>query len=280
MAIYAIGDIQGCTDPLRRLLDKLAFDPATDRVWFAGDLVNRGPDSVGALRLVRELGDAATTVLGNHDLHLLAVAHDTEREARPSDTLASVLEAPDREELIDWLRRRPLVHHDPELDWTLVHAGLPPQWDVATARERAREVEAILAGPDPSAFLTEMFGGKPKRWDDELAGWDRLRYIVNAFTRMRYVREDGSLALKPNGAPGTQPDDCLPWYSHPERASRGQPIVFGHWSTLGLHRGPDTICLDSGCLWGGEMTALRLDGPRGRHAEITRLPCPAFREPG
>ncbi|MGM0476317.1 MAG: symmetrical bis(5'-nucleosyl)-tetraphosphatase [Pseudomonadota bacterium] len=280
MAHYAIGDIQGCTDELRRLLDALAFDPAADRVWFAGDLVNRGPDSVGALRLVRELGTAATTVLGNHDLHLLAVAHDIGREFRPSDTLAPILEASDRDELIDWLRHQPLIHHDPDLDWTLVHAGLPPQWDVATARERAHEVEAVLAGPDPAAFLTEMFGGKPKRWYDDLAGWDRLRYIVNAFTRMRYVRTDGSLALKPNGAPGTQPDDCLPWYNHPERASRGQSIVFGHWSTLGLHREADTICLDSGCLWGGEMIALRLDGPRGGDAAITRVPCPGFREPG
>ena len=279
MASYAIGDLQGCADEFARLLDKLNFDPACDHLWLAGDLVNRGPGSLAVLRRVRELGDRAVCVLGNHDIHLLAMAYGTGRKPRPSDTLRPVLDAPDCGELVDWLRRRPLFHHDDELGWAMLHAGLPPQWDIATAAERAREVEKQLTADDPLPFLTHLFGSEPTLWDDGLEGWDRLRYIINAFTRLRYVTESGELALKPSGAPGTQPRGCLPWFDHPERASRGQAIVFGHWSTLGLHRTKDTFCLDSGCLWGGELTALRLDGPRGRKAELTRIPCPEIRTP-
>lgn len=277
MACYAIGDIQGCADEFTRLLDKLKFDPARDRLWLAGDLVNRGPGSLGVLRRVRELGDAAVTVLGNHDIHLLAVAYGTGRRTRPGDTLEPVLEAPDCMELMEWLRRQPLVHHDAELKWTMVHAGLPPQWDVATAQARAHEVEAELGGADPLPFLNHLFGSKPVEWDDGLKGWDRLRYIINAFTRMRYVTREGALDLKLKGEPGSQPKGSKPWYNVPKRASRGESIVFGHWSTLGLHRSADTVCLDSGCLWGGEMTALRLDGPRGRKAEFTRIDCPGIK---
>ena len=275
MAVYAIGDIQGCLQALDRLLTRLRFDPAADRLWFAGDLVNRGPQSLGTLRFVRSLGTAAITVLGNHDLHLLAAACDPAR-IRPSDTLHPVLDAPDGAELLDWLRRQPLLHHDAALGYTLIHAGLPPQWDLELAQACAREVEMVLRGDACADYFAHMYGSEPDLWTDDLRGWERLRFITNCFTRLRYCNGHGRLGLAFKGAPGSQPADYRPWFEIPQRRSRLLRIVFGHWSTLGYRDDPGIFPLDSGCVWGGQLTALRLDGaPRW-----TRIPCPGARVPG
>lgn len=263
MPVYAVGDIQGCYEELIRLLDQLGFDPSTDRLWCVGDLVNRGPDSLEVLRFVSGLGERVVCVLGNHDLHLLAVAAGQGERLRPQDTLHAVLAAPDRDELLEWLRHRPLLHTDAELGFTLVHAGLPPDWDLAQASARARELEAILHGPDPGAFFHAMYGNTPHAWSDRLEGWERLRFITNCFTRLRYVTPDGGLELKAKGPPGTQPPGCVPWFAAPGRRSAGARIVFGHWSTLELHsrvaRSHRVYPLDTGCVWGGALSALRLD---------------------
>lgn len=259
MAVFAIGDVQGCHDDLMRLLERVAFDPAEDRLWFAGDLVNRGPASLAVLRFVKGLGERAVSVLGNHDLHLLAVAAGTAK-LRKNDTLDEILEAPDRDELLHWLRRRPLLHHDPGLGYTLVHAGLPPQWDLKQAQTCAQELEAVLRGSKHADFFRDMYGDEPKRWDPRLAGMDRLRFIVNCFTRLRYCNKAGDLDLKAKGAPGTQPEGYLPWFEIPGRASAGLHLLFGHWSTLGDISSHNVYPLDTGCVWGGRLTALRLDG--------------------
>jgi len=261
MAVYAVGDLQGCIDPLRRLLDDVAFDPAQDHLWFCGDLVNRGPASLETLRFVRDLGDRAVTVLGNHDLHLIAIAYDPHRSAKSKDTLRDVLDAPDREELLEWLRRRPLLHHDAGLGYTMVHAGLPPEWDLEDATSASAELEAVLAGPDFIRFLREMYGDRPDRWSPGLQGMDRLRYIVNCFTRLRYCRADGRLELDEKGPPERAAPGLVPWFRFPGRRSRDLRIVFGHWSTLGVVSDENVFALDTGCVWGGRLTALRLDGP-------------------
>jgi len=259
---------------LERLLDALEFDPARDRLWFVGDLVNRGPRSLETLRFVHGLGEAAVTVLGNHDLHLLAAAYHPER-LHPKDTLTAILEAPDRDTLIDWLRNRPLMHHDPASGHTLIHAGLPPQWDLATAQACAREMEAVLAGGQCGEFLARMYGDQPRRWRDDLEGWDRLRFITNCFTRLRFCAPDGTLALQYKGPPGSVPAPFRPWFEIEDRRSRDLDIVFGHWSTLGLVEQPGIHALDTGCLWGGRLTALRLDGePR-----IVQIDCPGAMRP-
>jgi len=259
MAVYAVGDVQGCFDALRQLLDLLRYDPARDRLWLTGDLVNRGPDSVAVLRFVRGLGDRAVTVLGNHDLTLLAHSVGW-APARERDTFQQVLAAPDCDELLDWLRRRPLLHRDPELGFALVHAGLPPQWDLAEAHARAAEVEAVLSSERYGAFMAEMFGNRPRRWSAQLAGNERLRFIVNCLTRIRFCDEDGNLRFKDKGPLGSQKAGYLPWFRVPGRRSAGQRIVFGHWAALGLHIEPGVYALDSGCVWGGRLSALRLDG--------------------
>ena len=276
MAVYAIGDIQGCYDELRRLLDRIHFDPARDTLWFVGDIINRGPKSLDSLRFVKSLGDAAVTVLGNHDLNLLAVA-EAVRPTKYADTLDGILAAPDRDELIDWLRRRPLLHYAPEFNTLLVHAGLPPQWTVKKARKRAREVEAVLAGPDHASFLRGMYGNKPRKWRSSLEGWDRLRFITNALTRIRYCDRKGRLELEQKGAPGTQPKNLVPWFQFPGRRSLDTRIVFGHWSTVGLRLSHNTVALDTGCLWGGEMTALRVDAPEIR---LYSVDCDGALRPG
>jgi bis(5'-nucleosyl)-tetraphosphatase (symmetrical) len=258
VAIYAIGDVQGCYDELCRLLDLIGFDPAGDRLWFAGDLVNRGPRSLEVLRLVMGLGDLAVTVLGNHDLHLLAVAASEDR-LKSHDTLAELLRAPDRTEILGWLRHRPLLHHDSGAGFTLVHAGLPPQWDLALARACAAEVEAMLRGPDHPEFFRHMYGNRPDRWSPSLSGWDRLRFITNCLTRIRFCDLDGRMALACKEAPGRQPPGYLPWFDVPGRASAELSIVFGHWAALGLHRQPGIYAMDGGCVWGGTLAALRLD---------------------
>jgi bis(5'-nucleosyl)-tetraphosphatase (symmetrical) len=259
MAVYAIGDLQGCLDPLRRLLDRVAYDPSADRVWFTGDLVNRGPSSLASLRFVRSLGAAATVVLGNHDLHLLATAFTRTRPRKRRDTLQEILDAPDRGELLEWLRRRPLLHHDPQLGFAMVHAGLPPQWDLNDARAAAAEVESVLRGNGCEGFLRQMYGNSPALWNPALEGIDRLRYIVNAFTRMRFVRADGGLEFTHKGPAESAGPGLVPWFRFPGRRSTGLKIAFGHWSLLGGIECNDAYSLDTGCVYGGLLTALRLD---------------------
>lgn len=259
MAVYAIGDLQGCLDPLRRLLDRIGFDPARDRLWFCGDIVNRGPASLATLRFVHALGELAVVVLGNHDLHLLATAWGGSRPRKKRDTLDEILAAPDRDELLEWLRRRPLLHHDPALGFTMVHAGLPPQWDLDAARAAAAELQAVLGGDRFVAFLRQMYGDLPDRWSAGLRGMDRLRFIVNAFTRMRYLRPDGSLDFQQKGPPHRADPDLVPWFRYPGRRSAGLNMVFGHWSMLGDVAHDGAFGLDTGCVWGGRLTALRLD---------------------
>jgi bis(5'-nucleosyl)-tetraphosphatase (symmetrical) len=275
MATYAIGDIQGCYAQFENLLQSLDYDPARDVLWSVGDLVNRGPHSLEVLRFFYRLGDRAQVVLGNHDLHLLAVAYGNKKHYKPGDTIASVLEAPDRGELLDWLRHRKLLHRDPALDFTMIHAGLPPQWDLAQASACAAEVEAVLQGPRADKYFSrEMFGDTPKRWSDDLSGWERIRFITGCFTRLRYCDRDGGLLLKSKHAPGQGTADDHPWFLHPRRASRDTRIVFGHWSTLGYYAGNNVYALDTGCLWGGELTALRLED-----CQVFHCPCPQSRNP-
>lgn len=269
MATYAIGDVQGCFDQLRQLIDSLNFDPASDRLWFVGDLVNRGPQSLEVLRFVKSLSTAAVVVLGNHDLHLVMQAEGFGR-VNKEDTLAAILASPDRQELLDWLRAQPLVHV--EGAWAMVHAGLLPEWTVAQAKGLSDEVSVALTASGYRDFLAHMWGSEPAAWRDDLVGWDRLRVVVNAMTRMRYVTFAGAMELRASGAkapPGQGPVGCVPWFAAPHRASAGQLIVCGHWSALGYHEQPDLLAIDTGCLWGGALTAVRLEDRR-----VFRLPCP------
>ncbi len=274
MAVYAIGDIQGCFAEFRSLLERLAFDASSDELWLTGDLVNRGPDSLSVLRFVHGLGDSVRCVLGNHDLHLLALACGARRGSR-RDTLDELLAAPDADELLNWLRHRPLLHHDETLGWTMVHAGLPPQWDLPTATDYAREFEARLQRGDYASLLTVLFGDQPDSWSTSLAGIDRLRFTVNCLTRLRYCEPDGRLALKHKGAPGTQPPGLLPWFRVPHRASAHMKIVFGHWSTLPPLVEPGLLALDRGCVWGGQLAAARLDA----QSALTEIDCPGHQTP-
>lgn len=295
MAIYAIGDLQGCLDPLHQLLDRVRFDPARDHLWFVGDLVNRGPQSLETLRFVRslnrEMGDRVITTLGNHDLFLLSCAY-TERRPRKKDTIDEILNAPDSAELIDWLRRQKLLHRDAPLGWTMVHAGLPREWTLEQAAEQAREVEAELCAPDPSTFLEQMFGDEPACWADAEAGdrLGRLRYTVNALTRIRYCHVDGQLELEDKRPPGEAASELLPWFRLSNRASSHERVVFGHWSSLGanLPQRPtddapqpglnNTWCIDQGCIWGGGLTALRLDAWSDKLPRTYQIPCPGYRK--
>jgi bis(5'-nucleosyl)-tetraphosphatase (symmetrical) len=261
MATWAIGDIQGCHDELARLLEKIRFDQARDTLWFCGDLVNRGGQSLQVLRLVKSLGKYAVVVLGNHDLSLLAVAERNEADqAKVNPELREVLFAPDRNELLDWLRACPLVHVDRALDFMLVHAGLAPPWRVDDAECAAREVEQRLRGDRARGLLLSMFGNKPDRWHSRLQGMDRLRAAINVLTRLRYCDVRGRIAYREKGAPGTQKPGLYPWFEVPGRAERGIRIVCGHWSTLGRFAGLGVYAIDGGCVWGGELIALRLDG--------------------
>ncbi|MGD0958909.1 MAG: symmetrical bis(5'-nucleosyl)-tetraphosphatase [Methylomonas sp.] len=255
MAIYAIGDIQGCYDELRRLLEVVKFDPAADRLWLTGDLVNRGPRSLDTLRFIKGLGEAAVTVLGNHDLHLIAIAV-SENKAGKKDTLAEILLAPDCEELIHWLRHQRLFYDDGQ--FCLLHAGLPPQWDLAHTRQMALEAEQAIQSSDYRQFFSSMYGNEPRIWREDLFAADRLRFTVNCLTRLRYCTAEGVLDFAQKGAPGTQPADLLPWFAAPGRKSMDMRIIFGHWSTLGFYQGYNCYCIDSGCLWGGQLTALKL----------------------
>lgn len=263
MPTYAIGDIQGCYQELLALLDKINFDPADDQLWFTGDLVNRGPESLEVLRFVKQLGDMAIITLGNHDLHLLAVAHH-HRNRQPRDTLDTVLAAPDRDGLLDWLRTRPFFHTDPSQGYTLIHAGLPPSWDLRQAADLAHEVEEVLRSDHFTDFLDRMYGDKPDRWADQLTGGDRLRVITNAYTRLRYCDDAGRFALKEKGPPGTQAKPWQPWFAIPARRTKKEKIIFGHWSTVQLGNIKkfstfNVYPLDTGCVWGATLTALRLE---------------------
>ena len=265
MATYAIGDVQGCAGALFSLLEHLAFERDRDRLWFVGDLVNRGPNSLEVLRFVHGLGERAVTVLGNHDLHLLATAAGA-RVARAKDTFGDVLSAPDRDALLGWLRARPLLHQDEASGFAMVHAGLPPQWTLEEAQALAREVEEVLGGAAYDAFLCEMYGDEPRHWSPALTGHARLRFVVNALTRMRYVGTHGALEFRHAGPPGTQAKGLLPWFEAPGRRSRTTCIVFGHWATLQT-REPVAPAhrvhhLDTGCVWGGALSAMRLEDGR------------------
>jgi bis(5'-nucleosyl)-tetraphosphatase (symmetrical) len=259
MAVWAIGDLQGCHDVTLRLLERIRFDPASDRLWFCGDLVNRGGQSIETLRLVHSLRAHCHVTLGNHDLSLLAIAERSEEEQhRVNPDLQGVLFADDARELLDWLRGQELAHVDRELGWMMVHAGLAPKWTTQLAERHAREVESRLRGEQYRRLLKQMYGDKPE-WSPRLSGPDRDRAIINIFTRMRYCSPRGRIAFEHKGAPGTQPAGLYPWYAVPGHAPRDLKVVCGHWSSLGLFIGQGVHAIDTGAVWGGKLTALRLD---------------------
>jgi bis(5'-nucleosyl)-tetraphosphatase (symmetrical) len=267
MALYAIGDVQGCDDELGALLSALRFSADKDSIWFVGDLVNRGPDSLKVLRRVRAMGEAATVILGNHDLHLLAVVFGGTR-LRSDDTLAEILAAPDLDGLIEWLISRPLMHENSSLNVCMVHAGLAPQWDLNLAGQCAREFERSLRR-NPAKLLDRLYGDQPDRWDDALEGEERLRFIVNCFTRLRYLDAEGRLVLRAKGPPKKSPKSLVPWFEAQGARWRGSRIVFGHWSTLGFFKNADVTGIDTGCVWGESLTALRLDQPDARPIHVS-----------
>ena len=268
MATYAIGDVQGCYDELVRLLRQCGFDRRRDRLWFVGDLVNRGPKSLETLRFVRDLGDSAITVLGNHDLHLVT-QHEGLARPREDDTFDDVLAAPDASELVGWLRTRPMMHVGG--GFAMVHAGLLPGWSIDRAAALAREVESALAQSGYREFLAHMYGSRPARWSDELAGWDRLRVIVNAMTRMRFCTADGTMDFQTKGAGA--PPGYRPWFEL--RPTAETPIVCGHWSAMGLRLTAQLAALDSGCVWGGSLSALRLEDRK-----LYQAACDGYRRVG
>ncbi len=260
MAVYAIGDVQGCYDELQKLLEFVEFDPSLDQIWLVGDLVNRGPNSADVLRFAKKMGpDVVKVVLGNHDLHLLATAAGVNEHNHHMDTMESILDAGDREELVTWLRHQPLFYHDAELGFSMVHAGLPPQWTLKKAKKRAKEVQKVLRSDNWQEFFKHMYGNKPDKWKKDLEGWDRLRYITNCFTRLRYCYEDGRLALKFKGPPKDKPSGELPWFEMPNRKTANDRIIFGHWSTLGTGQYGNVFSTDSGAVWGDHLTAVRID---------------------
>jgi bis(5'-nucleosyl)-tetraphosphatase (symmetrical) len=279
MATYAIGDLQGCFTPLQTLLNYIDFSPERDRLWFVGDLVNRGPQSLEVLRFVKGLGAAATLVLGNHDLHLVMQSHGFGK-ANKQDTLSPVLTAPDARELIDWLRAQPLcvTERIGDTNYLMVHAGLLPTWDAAQALALSAQVSAALRSNNYTDFLANMWGSEPAAWSDTLTDWARLRVIVNAMTRMRYLTREGAMEFRAPGAkapPAHGPADCVPWFEAADRQLQDHTIVCGHWSGLGLVDRPELLAIDTGCLWGGSLTAVRLDDRR-----IFSLPCEATVKPG
>jgi bis(5'-nucleosyl)-tetraphosphatase (symmetrical) len=271
---YLIGDLQGCAAAFERLLAEIGFSPSRDHLHVLGDIVNRGPQSLAALRRLRDLAGSATCLLGNHDLHLLAVAHGIRKQSR-NDTLADVLAAPDRDELLHWLRHQRMAHS--ACGWLLVHAGVVPQWDAAQTLALAAEVEALLRSEHWLDFLRVMYGNQPLRWQDDLAGADRARFIVNVLTRIRFCSDDGTLEFAAKDSATAAPPGTRAWFDVPDRQSAGEPIAFGHWSTLGLINRPDLLALDTGCVWGGALTAARIDGGR---REIVQVTCEQAQVPG
>jgi bis(5'-nucleosyl)-tetraphosphatase (symmetrical) len=272
--IYLMGDLQGCCQALERMLQTIEFSPSRDHLFVLGDLVNRGPDSLGVLRRLRGLDNAATCLLGNHDLHLLAVAHGV-RKMHRSDTLAPILDAPDRDDWLNWLRQQRMAVH--EHGWLMVHAGVVPQWDAAQTVALAGEVEAMLRSPEVGEFLTTMYGNEPARWDEGLQGVDRWRCVVNSLTRLRFCAVDGTMEFATKEGAGGAPEGYLPWFEVPGRRTEGTPVAFGHWSTLGLINRDDLLALDTGCLWGGHLTAVRIDGAT---RELIQIACPQAQKPG
>jgi bis(5'-nucleosyl)-tetraphosphatase (symmetrical) len=278
MATYIIGDLQGCYDELQALLAQIDFRPDRDHLWFVGDIVNRGPKSLECLRFVKQLQQQgrAEMVLGNHDIHLLAAYSGLKRFQSKSDTLEPIFKAQDAAELIDWLRHQPLMVQHPLYNAVMVHAGLPPQWSIEQACALAREVETQLRSDRWQTFVCEhLFGSEPEQWEDTLTGWDRLRYIINALTRMRYCDARGRLELHSKSAPGQQANDFEPWFVLANRKNKTHEIFFGHWSTLGAVDAYQVHATDTGCLWGGELTAYCLES-RQRHC----LPCKQQCKPG
>jgi bis(5'-nucleosyl)-tetraphosphatase (symmetrical) len=259
MAIYALGDIQGCYSALQRLTDEIGFNPQQDTLWLVGDLVNRGPDSLGVLRWVKGLGPSAVVVLGNHDLHLLAAAEGV-RPVGKGDTFQDILEAPDREDLLSWLRQQRLLYR--ENDVVLVHAGLLPQWTAREAEALATEVQEVLRGPDYRTLLREMYGSTPAQWSPDLTGMLRCRVIVNALTRLRFCTPGGEMDLQHNGPPESAPPGFLPWFALPNRKNSDVVIVSGHWAAMGLRLTANLLALDSGCVWGQKLSAVRLGDRR------------------
>ncbi len=272
---YLIGDLQGCCDALARLLEKIDFSPSRDRLYLLGDLVNRGPDSLTTLRRLQSLGDSAQCLLGNHDLHLLATAAGV-RAPHKSDTLDAILQAPDREALLAWMRQQRLAIH--AQGWLMVHAGVVPQWDAAQTVALADEVHALLRGPELAEFLPQMYGNEPDRWNDGLTGVARLRFIINVLTRIRFCNAKGKLDFKTKEGLGTAPEGYMPWFDVPGRRTAGQPMAFGHWSTLGLVQRDDLLALDTGCVWGGQLTAARVAD--GKTLEIIQVACAQAKKPG
>jgi bis(5'-nucleosyl)-tetraphosphatase (symmetrical) len=277
MATYAIGDVQGCYPSLLELLAKIKFRSDKDKLWFAGDIVNRGPDSLQTLRFIKSLGENAICVLGNHDLHLLAVAHGSGKQHK-KDTLEDILNASDRLQLLDWLIQRPLMHYKKKHNTCLVHAGVYPAWSTQQALACAHEVEQVLQGRKAHEFFGHMYGNKPSRWNDELGGWERLRFITNCFTRMRYIQDNMKLCLNEKGNPGKQPDGIIPWFDFNSmqqgvNIDRELNIVFGHWSTLKDPEHKHLYPLDTGCLWGGKLTALKIDSEMSKRKSVS---CPKW----
>lgn len=266
-----IGDLQGCFAAFKELLVAIAYNPAEDRLWLAGDLVNRGENSIDTLRWCMAHDAEIVAILGNHDLHLLAVAEGFVPPHR-NDTLAEILDAPDRAEVLDWLRRRPMLHR--EGDWLMVHAGLLPEWSPELAEALAHELESALRGPDWRSFLRDMYGNEPRHWSPALAGQDRLRLVANVMTRIRFLHRDGGLEFQHKCAPADAPPELVPWFDMPERQWRGVRVLFGHWSTLGLLARDDVVALDTGCLWGGQLSAVRLEDGR-----LFQVGCHARRQP-
>lgn len=283
MRRIAIGDVQGCLDELRTLLRLCRYSADRDQLWFVGDLVNRGPDSLGVLRFVRDLGEGARVVLGNHDLHLLAVAIGPlkgahARALRSGDTLEAILEASDRDELLEWLLTRPLAVQatgDQGRIDLMVHAGVVPDWTTGEVCALATEVADALQR-DPRGVFGAMYGNRPDRWSSRLTGRDRQRFVINTLTRLRFCTPDGRIDLTSKGAPGTQPEGELPWFETPDRRTQDCRVIFGHWSTLGLLRRPNLLALDTGCVWGGALTAVSLEDPE----QIWQQPSPGHRRPG
>ena len=280
MALYLIGDLQGCDEPLQRLLEKIDFSPSRDRLVVLGDLVNRGPASASVLRRIQSFGNAAQSLLGNHDLHLLGVAHGARKVGR-KDTLAAVLDAPDREAMLDWLRHQYMaLRHDIGGGTLLtVHAGVLPQWTVEDTIRLAGELQSALQGPDVADFFRTMYGNEPARWHDSLSGAERLRVIVNALTRMRYCTAEGVMEFESKDAEAGAPEGFMPWFDVPGRKTSSATVAFGHWSTLGWVSRPDLISTDTGCVWGGCLSAVRI-GATPQERELIQVKCPQAQKPG
>jgi len=275
MALYLIGDVQGCDTALGRLLEKVGYSASRDTAYLLGDLVNRGPESDAVLRRLMGYGDSARCLLGNHDLSLLAVAHGS-RAPHRNDTMDRVLRATDRDAMLQWLRAQKMAMHEHGL--LMVHGGVLPQWDAAQVMSLAAEVEAVLRGPQLADFLPQMYGNEPSQWRDDLRGADRLRIVVNALTRLRFCTPDGVMHLQASGGLDAAPPGTVPWFDVPGRRTANETVAFGHWSTLGYLRRPDVISLDTGCVWGGCLSALRLS-PSGDH-ELVQVGCEQAQAPG